>query len=636
MDMFKKTALCVLVSASLIACGGGGGDGSASNNNNGGTTGTTYKIENGAFQKGPFVAGTTVTIQELDDDLKATGKSYTTTTDAVGRFSIDNVKTRFVEVFANGFYFDELTNQNSSAPITLRAVLDLTVSSSKPSVNTLTTMQTERLREVKASGKTFQQAESDSKNAVLSVFNLPANAVTRLDSINLTGASAADEALLRATVALLQVASNKGGSFGAELTDLIAKLATDLKDDGLPNGAAKNFVSVLQSAQTQVDTEFVRSLLQEYLAAQGQSEPQVFGASPAPKLSQWIIMRYELVRSEQNVAPVIWLLRDDGTVWKWSLAEGQTVQQVTAFKDIIALNTVANSHTVVALDKSGNAYQLNTQSGQPVIVDSGVKQIAESLYLKQNGTVMNWNKQAIPNIPAMTRLVSTRKGDMSSARGGVAKADAQLYYFQYDSNDIERKTPTSAVKIAAGKYSQAQLILTDKPSYTENASQTNPEYPAAILNGDTWVFLNAQGQKIGLSQKLPQGTVYTHLGGGGIGQFSPIFAGDGKLWYWSASAQSLVESSCTNIKKMHRAEVVLSSTGEIRPIIYTATGVGNLSCPESSSFNHLAGKTVVDVFTLIDKWVVAVTSDKKLVARAYNGMTWQGKESIYTVSEPQK
>ena len=87
---------------------------------------------------------------------------------------------------------------------------------------------------------------------------------------------------------------------------------------------------------------------------------------------------------------------------------------------------------------------------------------------------------------------------------------------------------------------------------------------------------------------------------------------------------------------MHRAEVVLSSTGTIKPIVYTATGVGNVSCPESSSFDHLTGKTVVDVFTLINKWVVAITSDKKLIARAYDGMTWQGKEPIYTVSEPQK
>lgn len=245
----------------MVACGGGGGD-SASNNNSG-TTGTTYNIESGAFQKGPFIAGTTVTIQELGEDLKPTGVTYTAVTDDTGRFNASNIKSHFVEVFADGYYFDELNNAKSKAPVTLRAILDLTASASKPSINTLTTMQTERLREVKKSGKTFQQAEADSRNAVLSVFGLPANAVTRLDSINLTGTSAGDESLLRATVALLQVASNQSNSVEAELTTLVAKLGSDLKDDGQANGAAKDFVAGLQSAQTQVDTEYVRSLVQD-------------------------------------------------------------------------------------------------------------------------------------------------------------------------------------------------------------------------------------------------------------------------------------------------------------------------------------------------------------------------------------
>ena len=262
MDIFKKTAICIFVSASLIACGGGGGDSSSTS---GTTTGTTYKIESGAFQKGPFVAGTTVTIQELGDDLKPTGVIYTTVTDDTGRFNADNIKSRFVEVFADGFYFDELTNLKSKAAVTLRAILDLTASASKPSINTLTTMQTERLRAVKANGKTFQEAEVDSRNAVLGVFGLPANAVARLDSINLTGTSAGDESLLRATVALLQVASNQSTSVEAELTQLVAKLASDLKDDGLANGAAKDFVFPLQAAQSKVNMDLMRLQLQEYL-----------------------------------------------------------------------------------------------------------------------------------------------------------------------------------------------------------------------------------------------------------------------------------------------------------------------------------------------------------------------------------
>ncbi len=632
MDIFKKTALGLFVSASFVACGGGGGD---SASNNGGTTGTTYNIESGAFQKGPFVAGTTVTIQELGDDLKPTGVTYTAVTDDTGRFNATNIKSRFVEVFADGFYFDELNNIKSKAPVTLRAILDLTASASKPSINTLTTMQTERLRAVKANGKTFQEAEADSRNAVLGVFGLPANAVTRLDSINLTGTSVGDESLLRATVALLQVASNQSSSVEAELTTLVAKLAFDLKDDGLANGVAKDFVAALQSAQTRADTEYVRSLLQDYLSTKGQSETQIISTSPAPKLSQWISMRSEgYFPDEQNVKSVVWLLRDDGSVWKWPLVEGQNIQQVMSFQNIVSLHTVFHTHMVVALDKAGNAYQLNTQTNQLTLIDSAVKQITGTLYLKQNGVVLNWDGQVVSNIPLMSRLVGTSK-DMFNVSGGVAKSDSQLYYFQYDTTG-DYSIPKNAVKLFSGKYSQAQLLLTDKPTYNENASPTNPQYPAAILNGDTWHFLNNQGQIIGQPQKLPLGTVYAHMGGGGIRQWSPVFAGDGKLWYWSASSQSLVESSCTNIKKMHLAEVVLASDGTIRPIVSTMGGVGNVSCPESTSFNHLTGKTVVDVFILIGKRVVAITSDKKMVAYAYDPLTLQGKEPIYTVSEPQK
>ncbi len=124
MDNFKKTVLCAFISASLVACGGG----DSSTNNTGTTGGIIYKIESGAFQKGPFIAGTTVTIQELDDELKPIGVTYTTVTDDSGRFSSTNIKSRFVEVFANGFYFDELTGTKSVSAVTLRAILDLTIS----------------------------------------------------------------------------------------------------------------------------------------------------------------------------------------------------------------------------------------------------------------------------------------------------------------------------------------------------------------------------------------------------------------------------------------------------------------------------------------------------------------------------
>lgn len=624
--MFKKTALSIVVSVSLIACGGGGDDttaNSTNNNTNNRTNTTTYKIESGAFQKGPFIAGTTVTIQELGEDLKPTGVTYTAVTDDTGRFNASNIKSRFVEVFADGYYFDELNNAKSKAPVTLRAILDLTASATKPSINTLTTMQTERLREVRKSGKTFQQAEADSRNAVLSVFGLPANTVTRLDSINLTGTSAGDESLLRATVALLQVASNQSNSVEAELTTLVAKLGSDLKDDGQANGAAKDFVAGLQSAQTQVDIEYVRSLVQDYLGTKGQSEPQVIGESPAPKLSQWISVGRDLVGTGATAIPIVWFLKDDGSLWKWQLGDGQVLQQVTVFENIISFDVSATTHILVALDKAGNAYEFDTQTSTLTLIDTGVKQISNALYLKQNGSIMNWRKEVIANLPLISRLVSSHKGRVSRVVGGVGK-DGDLYYFNY--SETNRSMPTGAAKV--GKYSQTQILLTDRESYT---SPYPPEYPAAVLNGNVWSFINKQGQVTG-QQTLPNGTIYTHIGGFGMGQWSPVLAGDNHLWYWSAEMGKFVKSTCGSVKKTHRAELVLLEDDTIRPITYAANGVGSVACLESNAFDHLANRHVKDMYTLPSGLVVAITADNKFIARLYNLPQWQGQVEVYSTS----
>ncbi len=614
MDIFKKTALCVLVSASLIACGGGGGD---SSSNNSGTTGTTYKIENGAFQKGPFVAGTTVTIQELDASLQPTGKTYTTQTDDTGRFDVAGISSRFVEVFANGYYYDELNNTKSKGAITLRAILDLEASASKPSINTLTTLQTERLREAKKNGKTFSDAEVDSRNAVLSVFGLPANSVTRLDSINLTGTSSGDESLLRATVALLQVASNQSTSVEAELTSLLAKLAADLKDDGQPNNGAKDFVTSLRTAQAQVDIDWVRSQLQEYLQTKGSVEPLVIGMTPTPKLSEWIAMRRTSLATEQSRG-IVWLLRDDGLVWKWQLADGQQLEKISSLKDIVALMQTSDVNKLFVLDKAGNAYSLNTETQQTVLVDTNVKQITEDVYLKQDGKVMDWDKKAV-DMPLMSRFISSQKGSVSSAKAGIGK-DSQLYYFKQSSTPYA--APTGVINL--GKYGQAQAI------WTNGASQASA-YPSAILTGNTWHFLNSQQQET--SKQQLANTIATHTGGSELGQYSILLAGDGYIWEWSKVAQQFVKTACGSVKKMYRAEVVLLDSGSVRALSYDNQGA-NATCPATTYFDHLAASQVKDVFTLAGGLTIAATTDGKLIARNYRLPYWQGADKIYTVNNP--
>ncbi|MDC3287938.1 hypothetical protein OAV00_03285, partial [Candidatus Marinimicrobia bacterium] len=72
----------------------------------------------GQAQKGPFNNGTAINIAELTNTLIPTGRNFSTTiTDNTGRFSVPNVQLEspYVELRANGFYFNEVSNEISDA-----------------------------------------------------------------------------------------------------------------------------------------------------------------------------------------------------------------------------------------------------------------------------------------------------------------------------------------------------------------------------------------------------------------------------------------------------------------------------------------------------------------------------------------
>ncbi|MCB1659021.1 MAG: hypothetical protein KDI39_12415 [Pseudomonadales bacterium] len=626
MDIFKKTALCVLVSASLIACGGGGGD--STNNNSGGTTGTTYKIENGVFQKGPFIAGTTVTIQELDDNLQATGISYTTTTDAVGRFSMGNVKSRFVEVFANGFYYDELTNKNSVAPITLRSVIDLTTNGSSPSINTLTTLQVEYLRELKKSGKTYQQAQIQSKNAVLSTFGIGDNAIESFNNINLLGSTSADESLLRATVALLQVAREQSDSVEANLTSIISKITTDLKNDGQANEAAKDLVTSLQNAKNTVDTTFIRYRLQKYFGEKtNQPTEQVIGSVSLPKLSEWVS---STTISYENNQKVTYLLRDDGTVWKWILAANEAPKKLTSLSDVVAMQRMANKGSqqtlsLAALTKDGVVFKIS-QSGITGQIQN-VKQIMENMYLDKEGKAHNWiDNGVIGGMPLMERLISHfgKSNNPPWAKGGVG-LDGQLYLFKGFSSGGDGVFTHGVVKV--GFYPDTQALLYARTLVDSNQTPPNfeEEWVTSILHGNTWTVLDKNGKTI-KNLVEPKNTVSTEFGWvnivAGVAKSSArILDGNGQLWVWNNDNLELTkENKCINVKKMSYSVPFLLNDGTL--------GQYNVSKEECESVTEesLNNKVIVDLLASrsnVEGGFVAVKSDGGLIAHMATGDTFE-------------
>jgi hypothetical protein len=195
----------------------------------------------GSVQKGPFIHGSSITIQELDSTLQPTGQSFTVqTTDDLGSFDIPSaVSSRYVEIDATGYYFDEISNALSPSTLTLRSISD--VSSGAPvHVNILTSLEVDRIRQLQASGVTFAAARAQTEPQVLSLLGIQAMATTTFDHLDESQQGQSNAILLAASVLLEQAGYlTSPSSPVAGLSELIATLDADLTGDaGLPAATA--------------------------------------------------------------------------------------------------------------------------------------------------------------------------------------------------------------------------------------------------------------------------------------------------------------------------------------------------------------------------------------------------------------
>ncbi len=192
------------------------------------SSGETWSV-NGSVQKGPFTQGTSITIQALDASLNPTGSQYQTkTTDDAGSFSMDSqIESRYVEIIAMGYYFNEIEGKVSSSTITLRSISDLE-EEGKTNVNLLTTLESDRVRALVKDGKSVADARTQAEDEIFAVFNIPVSAgsVANFDKMDITGGAVAD-AILLAVSASLQAGRSVG-----ELSELISKIASDIASSG--------------------------------------------------------------------------------------------------------------------------------------------------------------------------------------------------------------------------------------------------------------------------------------------------------------------------------------------------------------------------------------------------------------------
>lgn len=124
---------------------------------------TTKGQITGKLEKGPFLQGSKVTLYELNNNLSQTGKSYkTNTTNDLGEFSFDSsltLNSQYAELETNGYFYNETEGEESRAPITLNALVDLS-GKEMTNVNLITHLEFGRVKKLVQDGKSFKDAKN--------------------------------------------------------------------------------------------------------------------------------------------------------------------------------------------------------------------------------------------------------------------------------------------------------------------------------------------------------------------------------------------------------------------------------------------------------------------------------------------
>jgi hypothetical protein len=224
----------------------------------------------GVIQKGPFVHGTVVTVQELDEQLAPTGRSFNVASnDDLGGFQVPiHLTARFVEVVATGYYYDELRDELSSGTLTLRSISDV-LTDGKVDVNLLTTVTAPLLRGLVGQGQSFADARQHAETTVLDALGFTPQVAVTFDKLDVAAAGADNAVLLAASLVLEKYAESLGGSEVAELTQLVSQISAALSDGGSDAIALANLRAARCRIAGTIDTAGVRAHLVHHYASFG-------------------------------------------------------------------------------------------------------------------------------------------------------------------------------------------------------------------------------------------------------------------------------------------------------------------------------------------------------------------------------
>ena len=198
----------------------------------------TYSFS-GKAQKGPFIIGSNVSIYELNENLGQTGRTYTAAIISDdGSFELNDMElgNNLALLTANGFYFNELYGNLSPAALSLQSISDLSEKQSI-NINILTHLTKGRIEVLVANGESYLEAKGQAESEILEFLGVSESLGRNFEELDISKEEEINAVLLSFSI-IVQRYSNAAfewPSLTAELTQLLAYLSVDFKEDGLIN-----------------------------------------------------------------------------------------------------------------------------------------------------------------------------------------------------------------------------------------------------------------------------------------------------------------------------------------------------------------------------------------------------------------
>lgn len=220
----------------------------------------------GKVQKGPFVTGTTITVNELNTSLGQTGKAFTTAiTSDDGSFNLSNIEmeSNLALLSGNGFYYNEVIGKLSTAQITLQAIADLN-NEETVNINVLTHITKARIEKLVGGGMNFADAKRKAEGEFQDFLGVTEHFNQGFEQMSIATDGDFNAMLLAFSVILQRPThfTDAIPTLPAELTWLMTNLSTDFADNGAIDNEA--LVDTLLYNISNQDQVFIRRHIQSY------------------------------------------------------------------------------------------------------------------------------------------------------------------------------------------------------------------------------------------------------------------------------------------------------------------------------------------------------------------------------------